>query len=70
MMALIRTTVDPVRREQGIRTLRDKLVQSMKSMIDSPEEGSMADGSASSPAPRPAVRAQKEDALHHDHDQS
>ena len=59
MMALIRTTVDPVRREQGIRTLRDKLVQSMKSMIDSPEEGSMADGSASSPAPRPAVRAPK-----------
>ena len=59
MMALIRTTVDPVRREQGIRTLRDKLVQSMKSMMDSPEEGSMADGSASSPAPRPAVRAPK-----------
>ena len=43
MMTLIRTTVDPVRREQGIRTLRDKLVQSMKSMMDSPEEESMAD---------------------------
>lgn len=59
MMTLIRTTVDPVRREQGIRTLRDKLVQSMKSMMDSPEEGSMADSSALSPAPRPAVRAPK-----------
>ena len=59
MMTLIRTTVDPVRREQGIRTLRDKLVQSMKSLMDSPEEGSMADSSALSPAPRPAVRAPK-----------
>lgn len=57
MMTLIKTTVDPVRREQGIRLLRDKLVQSMKSMITS-EDGAMA-ADASSPAPaasRPAVR--------------
>lgn len=59
MMTLIRTTVDPVRREQGIRTLRDKLVQSMKSLMDSPEEESMADGSSSSSAPRPAMRSSK-----------
>ena len=58
MMTLIRTTVDPVRREQGIRTLRDKLVQSMKSMIASSEDETMADGSSSSSSasPRPAVR--------------
>ena len=62
MMTLIRTTVDPVRREQGIRTLRDKLVQSMKSMMDSPEEESMADGSSSSSAPRPAMRSSKKKA--------
>lgn len=62
MMTLIRTTVDPVRREQGIRTLRDKLVQSMKSLMDSPEEESMADGSSSSSAPRPAMRSSKKKA--------
>lgn len=59
MMTLIRTTVDPVRREQGIRTLRDKLVQSMKSMIASAEDETTAADSApssSSAAPRPAVR--------------
>lgn len=57
MMTLIRTTVDPVRREQGIRTLRDKLVQSMKSMLTSSEDGTMADSpSSSSAAPRPVVR--------------
>ncbi|MBT8779079.1 hypothetical protein [Akkermansia muciniphila] len=58
MMTLIRTTVDPVRREQGIRTLRDKLIQSMKSMVTASEDGSMADSSSSSSsaAPRPAVR--------------
>lgn len=58
MMTLIRTTVDPVRREQGIRTLRDKLVQSMKSMLASSEDGTVGatGASSSSAAPRPAVR--------------
>lgn len=57
MMTLIKTTVDPVRREQGIRLLRDKLIQSMKSMITS-EDGTTiaADASATAPAPRPSVR--------------
>ena len=40
------------------KTLRDKLVQSMKSMIASSEDETMADGSSSSSSasPRPAVR--------------
>ncbi len=70
MMALIRTTVDPVRREQGIRTLRDKLVQSMKSMIDSRKKGAWLTVPLHPCSTPCRARAQKEDALHHDHDQS
>lgn len=51
MMTLIKTTVDPVRREQGIRLLRDKLIQSMKSMVTSEDGTTIAVA-----APRPAVR--------------
>lgn len=59
MMTLIRTTVDPVRREQGIRTLRDKLIQSMKVMVTGEHDAVAADASStSSPSvsPRPAAR--------------
>lgn len=52
MMALIKATVDPVRREQGIRLLRDRLIQSMKSMIPGASGEAVASGAnAAAPAP-------------------
>ncbi len=65
MMTLIRTTVDPVSREQGIRILRDKLVQSMKSTAASSEGETTESGasSSSSTVPRSEARASRRKAL-------
>ena len=54
MMVLIKNTADPVRREQGIRTLRDKLIQSMRKMMPGAED-EMAASDSPSAAPRPAA---------------
>lgn len=64
MLKLIRSTVDPVRREQGIRTLRDKLLQSMQNKANTEDvfDADLTEEDlkpASAPAPRPVKKKKK-----------
>lgn len=52
MMSLIKMTIDPVRREERIKSLRDKLIQSMKRLQPSSDDSSAI---AASPSSNPAA---------------
>ena len=69
MMVLIKNTADPVRREQGIRTLRDKLIQSMRKMMPGAEDEMAASDSPPAPRARRSRPPRPADSFHHDNDE-